>query len=76
MGKGREAGPSSILSGKCHFCILKNQPTLFFLRNVLQFGHRRLAGAQSLLITVYKKVKCTFELWMASPQETLSEGFS
>lgn len=67
MGKGMEGRPPRILCGKCNFCILKNEPTVFYFRNALQLRHRRLAGSQYLLITVYKKVKCTFELWMVSP---------
>lgn len=66
MGKRMGGRPSRIFCGKCNFFILKNEPTLFYFRNALQLGHR-LAGAQYLPITVYKKVKCAFELCMASP---------
>ena len=75
-GKRRERSPSSILSGKCHFCILKNQPTLLCFRKVIQLGQRRLVSTQPLMITVYENVKCNSEFWMVSPWESLSEGFS
>lgn len=76
VGKRREGSLSSILSGKFHFYVRKNQPALLYFRKVLQSGQRRLVSAQSLLITVYENIKRTSEFWIVSPWESLSEGFS
>lgn len=49
-------------------------PPLFW--KCTQLEQRGLAVAQCLLITVYEKVKCTFEFQIVSLQETLSKGFN